>query len=239
MSRSFKSSVTQPKPNRHRLIVGILLAIVLLGGVVSFFIGGGKTVKTTLKKASIVTIILPQALPPPPPPPKLEPPKPEPLPEDKQEDKQEDVVEQKPDLVEPPPEAPNEPPSEVLGTNIQGNGPGMNGLGTGGNGGGNHNSIGSGSSKQARIDWYAKKILVTTLKEALQRNPSTKSTVMDDGIRVWIDKDGRVTRIKLLGGTRNLAALEEVLVGLQTSQAPPTGMPPYIDFKIKACKAGI
>ena len=62
---------------------------------------------------------------------------------------------------------------------------------------------------------------------------------MDDGIRVWIDKDGRVTRIKPLGSTSNVAALEQVLIGLQTSQAPPAGMPPYIDFKIKARKAAL
>ena len=63
--------------------------------------------------------------------------------------------------------------------------------------------------------------------------------VMDDGIRLWVDKDGRVIRIKALGNISNLAAIEQVLVGLQTSQAPPAGMPPYIDFKIKARKPGI
>jgi hypothetical protein len=116
----------------------------------------------------------------------------------------------------------------------------MAGLGSSGNGGGNRNTIGGGGgSKLARIDWYAKRILVTTIKEALQRNSSTRSSVMDDGIRVWIDKDGRVIRIKALGGTGNITALQQVLVGLRTSQAPPSGMPPYIDFKIKARKAAL
>jgi len=209
-----------------------MLAVVLLGGVLSFLLSGGKSARSAPKRSEIVTIVLPPPPPPPPPPPKVIPPKPEPPPEDKKEE----VVEEPP-LVEPPPEAPIEQPSEVLGTNIQGNGPGMNGLGSTGNGGGNRNSIGGGGSKQARIDWYAKKILVTSIKQALERSPSTKSIVMDDGIRVWVDKDGRITRIKPLGGTANAGALEQVLIGLQTAQAPPLGMPSYIDFKIKARKA--
>jgi hypothetical protein len=223
----------QSQPNKQRLFIGILLAVVLLGGVVSFLLGGGKSTKTVAKKNDIVTITLPP--PPPPPPPKVEPPKPEPPPEDKVQE----LVEEPP-LEEPPPEAPNEePPAEVLGTNIQGNGPGMAGLGKAGNGGGNRNSIGGAGGKQARIDWYAKKILVATIKQALERDPSTKQIIMDDGIRLWVDNDGRVTRVKPLGSISNLAAIEQVLIGLQTSQAPPTGMPPYIDFKIKARKAGI
>ncbi len=223
----------QSKPNKQRLFIGILLAVVLLGGVVSFLLSGGKTTKTVAKKTNaIVTITLP---PPPPPPPKVEPPKPEPPPEDKTEE----LVEEPP-LEEPPPEAPNEePPAEVLGTNIQGNGPGIPGLGKAGDGGGNRNSIGGAGGRQARIDWYAKKILVATIKQALERNPSTKQIIMNDGIRLWVDTNGLVTRVKPLGNISNLAAIEQVLIGLQTSQMPPTGMPPYIDFKINARKPGI
>jgi hypothetical protein len=230
-----------PAPNKsgkQRVVIGVLLAVVLLGGIVSFMLGGGKSTKPVAKKSDIVTITLPPPPPPPPPPPKVEPPKPEPPPEDKPE---EEIVEQEPEPAEPPLDAPDpEPPAEVLGTGIKGDGPGMTGLGASGNGGGNRNSIGgSGSGKQARIDWYAKKILVTTIKQALERNPATQQIVMDDGIRLWVDKDGRVIRIKPLGNISNLAAIEQVLIGLQTSQAPPDGMPPYIDFKIKARKPGI
>lgn len=224
---------SEPPKNKQRLVIGLLLAIVLVGGVASFMMNGGKTKKTAAKKSEIISITLPP--PPPPPPPKIEPPKPEPPPDQKEEE----IVEAEPEPNEPPPEAAEEPPSEVLGTNIKGDGPGLSGLGSSGNGGGSRNSIGGGGSKQARIDWYAKRILVTTIKQALQNNPSTKSSVMDDGIRVWIDKDGRVIRIKPLGSTSNIAALEQVLIGLQTSQAPPAGMPPYIDFKIKARKAAL
>ncbi len=141
-----------------------------------------------------------------------------------------------PDPVESPPEAPVEPPSEVLGTNIQGNGPGLVGLGSSGNGGGSRNSIGGSGSQKARIDWYAKKVLHDVIKSALERDPATRNLVFAKGMRIWIGADGRITRTKPLGGSGNAAALENVLVGLQTSQPPPTGMPPYIDYQLQGRK---
>ncbi len=234
MSPARPSPPKENSPKRQRLIIGFLLAVVLLGGIVSFLLSGGKSTKTLARRPDVTVDLLP---PPPLPLPKVEQPKTEPPPEAKKKE----IVEQEPDPVEPPPEAADpEPPAEVLGTNNKGSGPGTPGVGERGDGGGNRNTIGGpGSSKQARIDWYAKKILVTTIKQALERNPSTKQIIMDDGIRLWIDKDGRVTRIKPLGSISNLAAIEQVLIGLQTSQAPPAGMPPYIDFKINARKSGI
>ena len=226
-------TTTPAKPSRHRLFIGLLLGVVLLGGIASFLMSDAKPHRKAAPKQEVVTITLPP--PPPPPPPKVEPPKVEPPPDEKKEE----LVEEPP-LVEPTPEAPSpDPPTEVLGTNIQGPGAGMNGLGASGNGGGNRNSIGGGGSKQARIDWYAKKILLTGIREALERSPSTQHAVMNDGIRIWVDKNGRITRIKPLGNTGNAAALEQVLFGLQTPQAPPSGMPSYIDYKITARKPAI
>lgn len=218
-----------PKPGKHRLFIGLMLAVVLLGGVFSFLTSGGKSTRKAAPKQEIVTITLP---PPPPPPPKIEPPRTEPPPEDNKEE----IVEQEPDPVEPPPEAPVEPPSEVLGTNIQGNGPGINGLGTSGNGGGNRNSLGGGGTRKARVDWYVKKVLKDAIREALERNPATRNLVFENGMRIWVGRDGRITRIQALGGASNANALEQVLVGLQTAQTPPTGMPTYIDYQMKGRK---
>lgn len=221
------------KSGKQRVVIGIMLAVVLLGGVISFMRSGSKDTRPAEKKSQIVTITLPPPPPPPPPPPKVEPPPPADEPP-----KTDDMVEMEPeDLMEPPPEAPAEPPSEVLGTNIKGDGPGLAGLGARGNGGGLGNRIGGGGgSAQARIDWYAKRILVTTITDALKRDSATKSLELNHGIRVWVDKDGRITRIRTLGSTSNLAAIERVLIGLRTSQAPPSGMPTYIDFKIRASR---
>jgi len=216
------------KSGKHRLIIGILLGIVLLGGVFSFLLSGSGNTRPAAKKESIVTITLPP--PPPPPPPKIEPPKQEPPPEEKKEE----LVEEEPPPEAPPEPAPDSPPEEVLGTNIQGNGAGMAGLGTRGNGGGNRNSLGGGASAKARIDWYAKRVLATTIRQALERDPATRHIVMNGAIRVWVDKDGTILRVSNQG--TNTAALEKILVGLRTPQAPPSGMPSSIDLRISARK---
>jgi protein TonB len=219
------------KTTKHRVVIGMMLAVVLAGGLFSFLSSSSKTPRHVASKPDVIMITLP----PPPPPPPL--PKVEPPPPIEEPPKVDEMVEQEPDpLEEPPPEAPAEPPSEVLGTNIKGDGPGLAGLGSSGNGGGNRNSIGGGGSAQARIDWFAKRILVSSIKEALERDPATRMIVLDQGIRVWVDKTGCVTRVMSLGPTSNLAALQKVLVGLRTSQAPPTGMPSSIDIRISARK---
>ncbi|MES2475934.1 MAG: hypothetical protein V4640_09140 [Verrucomicrobiota bacterium] len=219
------------KPTKHRVVIGLMLAVVLAGGLYSFLSSDSKAPRQVARKSEVITITLPPP-PPPPPPPKVEPPPPT-----EETPKDEEIVEEEPEpLEEPPPEAPVEPPSEVLGTNIKGDGPGLAGLGSSGNGGGSRNSIGGGGSAQARIDWYAKRILVSSIKEALERDPSTRMIVLDQGIRVWVDGSGRITRVKPLGSTSNLAAIQQVLVGLQTSQAPPKGMPSSIDIRISARK---
>ncbi len=218
------------KPAKHRVVIGLMLTVVLAGGLFSFLSSGSKAPRQVARTPEVISITLPP--PPPPPPPKIEPPPPA------EEKPQEEIVEEEPEpLEEPPPEAPADPPSEVLGTNIKGDGPGLAGLGSSGNGGGNRNSIGGGAAVQARIDWYAKRVLASSIKEALERDPTTRLLVLNHGIRVWVDKTGRITRVKTLGATTNLNALEKVLVGLRTSQAPPTGMPSSIDIRISASKA--
>jgi len=217
------------KSGKQRLIIGILLGIVLLGGVFSFLLSGGKAPRREKKQEELIMVT---PLPPPPKiePPKVDPPKTEPPPEEKKEE----VAEEEPPPEAEPEPAPDSPPEEVLGTNIQGSGPGMAGLGTRGNGGGNRSSIGGGASAKARIDWYAKRVLAITIRQALERDPSTRHLVVNGGIRVWVDKDGTILRVSKQG--TNTAAFEKVLVGLRTPQTPPSGMPTSIDLKISARK---
>lgn len=219
------------KSGKQGLILGVLLGIVLLGGAVSFLMSSSKAPSRPAKQQEIVTITLPPPPPPPPPPPKIEPPKTEPPPEEQKEE----LAEEEPPPDAPPEPAPDSPPEEVLGTNIQGNGPGMAGLGTRGNGGGNRNVLGGGGNAKARIEWYAKRVLVTTIRQALERDPATKHLVLGgEPIRVWVDKDGVIQRASAKGV--NSAALEKVLAGLRTPQAPPGGMPSSIDLRISARK---
>lgn len=221
-----------PKPRKHRLFIGILLAIVLLGGVASFLISGGKSTRKTSKRAEVISITLPPPpLPPPPPPPT---PKNEPPPPDKEE-----MVEQAPvDEVVPPDAPPEAPSDEALGTNVQGNGPDM-GLTRGGGNGGSGNKIGGGR-RGGKWDSYAVAVQ-TTISAALKRNQGTRSTAFSMTVRVWADTSGRITRAQLVGSSGNPAVDQviknQVLVGLQLTEPPPSGMPMPINMRITARKS--
>ena len=228
-----------PKPNKSRLVIGIMLAVVLLGGVVSFLTSGGKSSRPSSKKSDMVTITLPPP-PPPPPPPKVEPPPPkdEPPPDQEQMVEQEPVPDNEPPPDNSPPEA---PPSEDLGTGIAGNGPdmGLSGAGSGGNGKiGGTGKRGGGS----KFGWYAAKVQ-SSIADALRRNPATKSASMTLQVRVWPDANGRITRALLVGTTGNPAVdqaiKDQVLTGLQLPEAPPADMPTPIVLRISARKPAI
>lgn len=226
------------KPGKHRLFIGVLLAVVLLGGVISFLMSGGKTNRKAAPRQDIVTITLPPPLPPPPPPPKVEPPPPQDEPEEQEMVEQEPVAED-----EPPPEdsPPDSPPSEDLATGIAGNGPDM-GLGRTGNG--SNGKIGGGARKGggSKFGWYAAKVQ-TAIAAALRNNPSTKNASMTLQVRVWPDSNGRITRAQLVGSSGNSAVDQaiksQVLTGLQLPEPPPSDMPVPIVLRITARKPGI
>ena len=222
------------KPGKHRLFIGIMLAVVLLGGIISFLTSGGKSTRKAAPRQEIVTITLPPPLPPPPkvepPPPKEEPPK------DEEMVEQAPVPDDEPPPADTPPEA---PPSEILGTGIAGNGPDM-GLGTGTGGG---NRIGGTGRKGggSKFGWYAAKVQ-TAIADALRRHPSTRNASMTLQVRVWPDANGRITRAQLVGSSGNSAVDQaiknQVLSGLQLPQAPPADMPTPIVLRITARKPG-
>jgi len=226
-------TTTPARPNKHRLLIGILLGIVALGGVASFLMSDGTPRRKAAPKEQNVSITLPPPPPPvtpPPPPPKVEPPP--------QEEKE--MVEQEPvPNDEPPPEAaPEAPPAiDLGGGNPGGAGPGVGpGGGTGRPGG--TGRIGGGS----KYGWYAAKIQ-STIADALRSNSSTKSSSISLQVRVWANADGRITRATLVGTSGNpatdAALKNQVLTGLQLPQAPPAGMPMPITLRITARKPAI
>ena len=221
----------QPKANKSRLIIGIMLGIVLLGGVVSFITAGGKSHKPVVKTHDMVTITLPPPpLPPPPPPPP-------PPPKDQEMIQQEPVADD-----EPPPDnsPPTVAPTEDLTTGIAGNGPDM-GIGRGN---GRNGQIGGAKRRGggSKFGWYAAKVQ-TSIAEALRRNPATKSGSMSLQVRIWPDSNGRITRAQLVGTTGNAttdqAIKDQVLTGLQLPEAPPADMPTPIVLRITARKAAL
>ncbi|MES2475618.1 MAG: TonB C-terminal domain-containing protein [Verrucomicrobiota bacterium] len=225
------------KSGKHRLVIGIMLAVVLLSGVISFLTSSAKPARKAAPRQEIITITLPPPLSPPPPP-KVEPPPPV------DEPKEQEMVEQEPVADdEPPPEdsPPDVPPAEDLSTGIAGNGPDM-GLSRGGNGG--TGKIGGSGRKGggSKFGWYAAKVQ-TAIAEALRRNSATKNASMTLQVRVWPGSNGRITRAQLVGSSGSSAVDQairnQVLTGLQLSQAPPADMPIPIVLRITARKSGI
>ncbi len=219
------------KPDKSRLVIGILLAVVLLGGVGSFLLSGGKSTRPAAKRAEPISITLPPPPPPPLPPPP--PPKNEPPPD------KEEMVEQAPvDKVEPPEAPPEAPSDEALGTNVQGNGPDM-GLTRGGGNGGGGPRIGGGRHG-GKWDSYAVAVQ-STISDALRRNSGTRSATFSMNVRVWADPSGRITRAQLVGSSGNPAVDQaiknQVLTGLQLTEPPPAGMPMPINLRLAARKA--
>lgn len=220
---------TTRKPDKSRLIIGIMLALVLLGGVISFLNSGGKAPKKAPREERIVMITPPPPPPPPlPPPPKVEPPPP----------KDEEMVQQEevPD-DEPPPEAPApEAPPAGIDSNTGGKGPAI----AGGNGGGNR--IGGSGRKGGGSKWgyYAAKVQ-TTVKAALAGNPSTQKATFSLQVRIWADSSGNITKAVLVGSSGNPAVDQairnQVLVGLQLPEPPPAAMPMPITLRIAARKS--
>ena len=138
---------------------------------------------------------------------------------------------------EPPPEdAAPEPPSNV---DLGAGSPGGSGPSIGGGGGGSGSRIGSRRGSGSKFGWYAAKVQ-SSIREALGRNPSTRSATMSLQVRVWADSNGRIIKAQLVGTSGNPAIDQsirnQVLTGLQLPQPPPADMPMPINLRITARK---
>lgn len=151
------------------------------------------------------------------------------------------MVEQDPivpeeETVDKPVETPPDDSQEVLGTNIQGNGPGLSGLGSSGNGGGR--GIGTGK-RSGKWDSYASSVQ-STVTAALRGDSSTRSSAFSIQVRIWISPDGKITRASLTNSTGDpsldTALRTRILPGLRLAQAPPADMPMPINLRIAARK---
>ncbi len=77
----------------------------------------------------------------------------------------------------------------------------------------------------------------SAVQDAIENNAKTKTSAIPGlTVRIWLDKLGRVTRVKLIGSTGNPAlddALKtEVLANLVMPEAPPDDMKMPINMKI-------
>jgi periplasmic protein TonB len=80
----------------------------------------------------------------------------------------------------------------------------------------------------------------SAIADAMRRNTATKKATMSVQARVWADSTGRITRAQLVNSTGDAAldaALKnDILTGLQLSEAPPSDMPMPINLRLNARK---
>ncbi len=237
-SPSRKGAPKPPRPDDddedgflQRFRVPIIIGLLLLGGAGYAIFGKPATAKPKAPpKAPPQQVVRIQPLPPPPPPP----PKVQPPPPKQEEKKLDEAPMEKP---EPKPEAAKPKPVDEpapLGTGLVGKGPGMSGLGRSGNGGGGNGTGGGGGDMFA---WYASQA-VSPITSALRNNSRTRAASMSVVAHIWVDGSGKITRGQLMGSSGDPSVDEaiknEVLPGVQLSEAPPAGMKMPIKLRLNA-----
>ncbi len=205
------------------MAVGALLVVVVGIALVWLINGLKENAHTPKRTAQQITLIQPPP-PPPPPPEKVEPP---PEPEIKEEVK----------MDEPPPEeAPEEasdepPPGEDLALDAEG-GAGGDAFGLVGKKGGRSLLGGTGGDKFA---WYAGS-LKQYLNDALNEKEKLRERKYSIQVKIWIESDGKIKRVKLVGTTGSAAtdeALKEAFAALgKVNELPPEEMQQPIRLRI-------
>ena len=169
-----------------------------------------------------ITLIKP---PPPPPPPPEKPPEP--------------MVKEEIKLSEPDPEpmdqADEPPPGPDLGIDAEGTGSG-DGFGLVGKKGGSDLIGGSRGNPWAWYDAIVNDAINSALQDALAREKALKDKTYKVIVKVWIDANGKVTRIVLVDDTGD-AKVDELIRGvLQNLQAlregPPADMPQPLKIRV-------
>lgn len=194
---------------RGRLVVA---AVVIAAGLLLWHFAGHQVgVRRSAPRIATIT-----PLPPPPPPPKEKPPEPKKVEETKQEVP-------KPNEPMKPVEAPKQAPD--LAKQVTINGPAQAGndsfnIGAGDGGGmvgsGGGNGVGGASYEQ---------YLGYALQQAIERDDRTRRLAFDVKASLWIEPDGRVSRVELVtpSGSSNIdQALISVLQGLRIDTPPPS-----------------
>ena len=149
------------------------------------------------------------------------------------------LVQEAVDENELPPEEPSAEPApdiDLGGGSAGGTGPA---IGPGGRGGsGRIGGVGRRGSA-SRYGWYAAKVQ-TSIATALRSHASIRNATFSVQVRIWPDRNGRITRSQLVGGS-GVPAVDEairnqVLLGLQLPDPPPADMPTPIVLRVTARK---
>ena len=213
----------EQRPASWRRWTGIAVCGVVLAGSglwLKHFLDDG----TPQRKPSLqqITLIKP---PPPPPPPPEKPPEP--------------VVKEEIKLSEPEPEpmdqADEPPPGPDLGIDAEGTGSG-DGFGLVGRKGGADLIGGSRGNPWAWYDAIVNDAVNTAFQDALAREHALKDKTYRVVVKVWIDADGKVSRIAAVdktGDSKIDELIQDVLKNLRTLRKnPPADMPQPLKIRV-------
>lgn len=217
--------------------VGVGAALLLVAGAVAAarFIASSRSAAPPPRRVMQFTMVnvqpLPAVKPPPPPPPVQQPREEEQTQTTRVNLKPNDF--QQPDLSRPAPgggrlslAAEGEGAGDAF--NLTGN-PGGKGLLSGGglgDGTGEGTGLGDGNGTGNRYGWYYARI-AGEIEAAFRKNKALNAAAARVELRVWADRDGRVSRVELIHSTGD-ARLDDAIqsvVGMRLSEPPPGDIP--------------
>ncbi len=217
MAPSKKDPGSRPFPSAR--VVQAAGALLVVGALGYFLFGKSEPRRASPSAPQVVKISVP---PPPPPPP---PPKPKTTPDAPPPPDAPQMVAETAAEPDPAPAAPASADAP-LGTGIKGDGPDSFGLGTGGGGGGGGSRLAS-SGGGTRWAGYGSSVKTRVL-DAIRADDRTRFADGQVELGLWLDAEGRVTRVAVRRSTAADTATQalrgDLLVGLRILP-PPSDMP--------------
>lgn len=211
----------------HLFSVAFVLVLVTLAGYAVRWIASNRGAPAPRKVMQFTVVSVP--------PPQVKPPPPPPVTPPKVEEPENTRVNLKPqDLLPPDEPRPASPPAGPLALATEGEGPGdafnLAGnpggrglLSGGGLGDGSGDGLGGGGS---RFGWYYAQ-LATEIEDAFRHHKQLTSASARVELRVWVDPDGRISKVQLVRSTGDPKVDEAIqsVVGLRLREPPPRDIP--------------
>lgn len=227
MNPSDSKSAPRRRPTLGALV--LVGGILVIGALVWLIVSRPEQAPKVVPPDIVQLKLLPP--PPPPPPPKQQP---EPVDQPKPEPQPQEFKAEVPE-PDPQPQDPSPAPPGPLALDGPGSGPG-DGFGLMGGGGGGWGGSGTGTGGGgSEFGWYSA-LVKSKAEDTVRKNRRLGGRRYVVGVEMWVDSEGAVERVALIGSTgredtdRLLRdTLEEIA---RLPQKPPKDMPQPIVFRI-------